>query len=216
MSPNDAVPNLKPNQVLALVVLMAEARTVTNTELKEVAGFALTGADNKRLEELGLVLTDRSSRPYAHELTEEGWGLVRRLHSSAPPKSGGSAIRSLFTVLANLQRSLERLRLSPGEFFKQTAQTPVTATDRDVEAMIRAAYDTLPKAPGGWLGLAELRDHLNDVDRATVDEALRAMVRKEGVRIIPVANSQALTRRDRDAAVLIGDEPNHSLWIGPA
>ncbi len=50
MSTNDDVPSLTPNQILALVVLMAEARELTNNDLKELAGFALTGADNAKLE----------------------------------------------------------------------------------------------------------------------------------------------------------------------
>jgi hypothetical protein len=42
------------------------------------------------------------------------------------------------------------------------------------------------------------------------------MVHKDGVRIIPVANSKALQPRDRAAALRIGEEDNHALWIGPA
>ncbi len=45
----DDAPNLNPNQILALVVLMAAAREVNNNELKELAGFSLTGDDNKNL-----------------------------------------------------------------------------------------------------------------------------------------------------------------------
>jgi hypothetical protein len=221
MSTTDSVPGLKPNQLLALVVLMAEAREVTNNELREIAGFTLTGSENRRLEELGLVETDRSGKPFSHQLTEQGWGLVRRLHTTTPPKSGGSAVRSLFTLLGNVHRSLDRLRLSHGDFFKHTAEVPAeetstAATGSDVEAQIRAAYQELPKAPGGWVGLADLREHLSGLDRAAVDQALRVLVRREGVRIIPVANSRALKPRDREAALLIGDEYNHALWIGPA
>jgi len=64
--------------------------------------------------------------------------------------------------------------------------------------------------------LADLRERLGGLDRATVDDALRAMVHRDGVRIIPVANSKALQPRDRAAALRIGEEDNHALWIGPA
>lgn len=221
MSPIDDVPSLKPNQILALVVLMAEAREVTNNELKELAGFALTGGDNTKLEKLGLVQTDRSHRPFSHQLTDKGWRLMRELPTTTPPKQGGSAIRSLLTLLANVHRSLNRLQISHAEFFKQTAETTpakahaVTGSG-DVEALIRAAYTDLPKATGGWVGLADLRERLGSVDRARVDEALRALARQDGVRIIPVANSKALQPRDRDAALRIGDEDSHALSIGPA
>ncbi|SCL15291.1 hypothetical protein GA0070616_0686 [Micromonospora nigra] len=223
-SPAD-VPNLTPNQINALVVLMVEARRLTNNELRELAGFPLNGADNRKLVTLGLVETDRTTRPFAHELTDEGWRVVRQLHTAAPPKSGGSASRSLFTVLTNLHRSLDRLRVSHGDFFKQTGEVTVSAapepgaaapTPADVEALVRAAYRDLATAPGAWVGLADVRDRLADHDRATVDATLRAMVVRDDVRIIPVANTKSLTPRDRAAAVRIGNEDNHALAIGAA
>ncbi|MEU7751664.1 hypothetical protein AB0B57_28030 [Micromonospora sp. NPDC049101] len=235
-SPAD-VPHLTPNQINALVVLMVEARRLTNTELNELAGFTLTGKDNKKLVDLGLVETDRTTRPFAHELTEEGWLVVRHLHLGTPPKQGGSTTRSLFVVLSNLHRSLDRLRVSHGDFFKQTdatapatgaprpeapttaAATHVTATDTtatDLEALVRTAYRELATAPGAWVSLADVRDRLADTDRASLDAALRAMVGREDVRIIPVANTKSLTARDRAAAVRIGNEDNHALAIGPA
>ncbi|WP_444951287.1 hypothetical protein [Micromonospora ureilytica] len=236
-SPAD-VPHLTPNQINALVVLMVEARRVTNVELKELAGFTLTGKDNTKLVDLGLVDTDRTHRPFAHELTEEGWRVVRQLHTSPPPKQGGSTTRSLFVVLSNLHRSLDRLRVSHGDFFKQTGATapaagesrpdapaPATAaastaaapvSAAEVEALVRSAYRDLATAPGAWVGLADVRDRLADTDRAALDAALRAMVGREDVRIIPVANTKSLTARDRAAAVRIGNEDNHALAIGPA
>ncbi|MGC4851567.1 hypothetical protein ACLQ3F_30420 [Micromonospora sp. DT15] len=235
-SPAD-VPHLTPNQINALVVLMVEARRLTNVELKELAGFTLTGKDNTKLVDLGLVDTDRTHRPFAHELTEQGWRVARQLHTAAPPKAGGSTTRSLFVVLSNLHRSLDRLRVSHGDFFKQTGATatvneprpeapaptvratvapaaPVSAAE--VEALVRSAYRDLATAPGAWVGLADVRDRLADTDRAALDAALRAMVGREDVRIIPVANTKSLTARDRAAAVRIGNEDNHALAIGPA
>lgn len=234
MSSSEDVPSLTPNQINALVVLMVEARELSNSELRELAGFALTGSDNAALVKHGLVETDRSHRPFSHQLTERGWAVARRLHTVAPPKRGGSASRSLFTLLTNLNRSLDRLRISHGDFFTQTAATaPVVpaATSAagtalasgaepegtsDPEDLVRAAYRELAAAPGAWVGLADLRDRLADQERATVDATLRALVRQEGVRIIPVANTKSLTPRDRAAAVRIGDEDNHALSIGPA
>ncbi|MEU8283740.1 hypothetical protein AB0C01_05330 [Micromonospora sp. NPDC048905] len=242
-SPAD-VPHLTPNQINALVVLMVEARRVTNVELKELAGFTLTGQDNKKLIDLGLVETDRTHRPFAHELTDEGWRVARQLHTAAPPKQGGSTTRSLFVVLSNLHRSLDRLRVSHGDFFKHTEATapaaseprseapakaattaPTAATTvataaapaaAEVEALVRSAYRDLATAPGDWVGLADVRDRLPDTDRAALDAALRAMVGRDDVRIIPVANTKSLTARDRAAAVRIGNEDNHALAIGPA
>ncbi|MEV0329057.1 hypothetical protein AB0H63_21810 [Micromonospora echinospora] len=255
MSTADALPHLTPNQINALVVLMVEARELTNTELRELAGFALTGADNTKLVKLGLVSTDRSQRPFSHELTEHGWHVARRLHTARPPRQSGSATRSLLTVLANVDRGLNRLRTSQADFFRQGASdvgaddpargddpttTPPAGTTKstdtvpsphaadpaatagpesaagDAQTLVRTAYRELAVTPGAWVGLADLRELLDEYDRETVDAALRALVRQDDVRIIPVANSKSLTARDRAAAVLIGNEANHALSIGPA
>ena len=205
MSPD---PKLTPTEIQALVVLMAEARELTNNELKELGGFTLTGASNKKLEvTLGLVATDRSHRPYSHQLTDKGRRLVRSLHTGEPPKAGGSAGRTLFTLLANLSRSLDRLQIGHDDFFKQG---PLP----DLETRIRNAYRGLVDRPGDWVGLADLRDAVGEEDRAAVDGALRTLLRQPGVRIIPVANTKSLKERDRAAALRIGDEDSHTIAIG--
>jgi len=214
--PDADFPGLTPTQIQALVVLMAEARELTNSDLKDLAGFTLTGADNKKLETLGLVMTDRSHRPFSHQLTDKGWRLVREIHASTPPKAGGSAGKTLFVLLGNLHRSLDRLHVSHGEFFKQGgAAAPARVVEPvDVETAIRTAYRELATRPGDWIGLADLRERLGPVDRSTVDDTLRGMLGQAGVRIIPIANTKALKPRDREAALRIGDEDNHALAIG--
>jgi hypothetical protein len=214
MSTDETVPALTGTQLLALVVLMAEARELTNNELKELAGFSLTGADNKKLNALGLVATDKSHRPFSHELTDEGWAVVRAVRT--PPARSGSAHKSLVTLLANLDRALTGTS-SHAMFFSRTKTTePAVAEETDLEAQIRLTYEKLAPAPGDWVGLADLRDHLGGADPEDVDRALRVLARQDGVRIIPVANSKALEPRDRAAALRIGDEDNHVLAIDQA
>jgi hypothetical protein len=200
MPTKGTAPKLKTEQIQALVVLMVEARKLTNNELKELAGNSLTGTSNTHLEKLGWVETDRSKRPFAHTLTDKGWHAMREIHSMEPPP--GASARALFTVLANLHRSLERLGISPAEFFKQTGS-------EDPESAIHSAYAKLAKKSGDWVGLADLRDKLPDLSRDTVDKTLRAMAR-----IIPVADTKNLRKRDREAALQIGVEDNHVIAIG--
>ncbi|MFI5908754.1 hypothetical protein [Dactylosporangium sp. NPDC051541] len=211
---------LSPNQILAVIVLMAEARELTNTEFAAIAGFPLNGRDNTALVKRGLVETDKNARPMVHQLTDAGWSLARTLHETEPPKEGRSAIQTLFTLMANVGRALERLQLSHGEFFKQTQTTtvdaapaPVAIGPEGVEGAIRAAYTALADPPGDWVGLADVRDRLPGVEKAAVDNALRAMLSQPGVRVIPVANLKSLDARDRAAAVRIGGEDSHMMAI---
>ncbi|MGI5186014.1 hypothetical protein ACQEVZ_58180 [Dactylosporangium sp. CA-152071] len=218
MPNTEDVPALTGNQLLALVVLMAEARSLNNTELKELAGFALTGADNQKLVSLGLVDTDRTQRPFAHDLTERGWAVVQQVRT--PPARSGSAVRSLVTLLSNIDRAL-RGRTSHAMFFTRTAPAgvelePVAPQDDDLETRVRLAYDKRTPAPGEWVSLADIRDSLSGVERSTLDATLRVMARQRDVRIIPMANVKALDDRERAAALHIGDEPNHVLSIGAA
>lgn len=86
-----------------------------------------------------------------------------------------------------------------------------------VENRIRRAWNDLPKAPGGWVGLAALRGRLGrDLPRAEVDKALASLARQKGVRLDPFDNVRSLDQGDRDAALELGDSPRHMLALGRA
>lgn len=79
-----------------------------------------------------------------------------------------------------------------------------------VQNRIRSAYDSMPKAPGGWVGLHELREKLR-LPRDKVDEALRKLAHMPGVRVAPFDNTRALRPQDRAAALALGDSPKHMI-----
>ena len=214
----DSVTRLRPVQLAVLIILMAEARELSNKDLDEMARFTLTGRDRTELEALGLIESRKVGQTLAFQLTDEGWAFCKQLHATQVNVGRNITARSTFVLLDGLHRSLDRLRISYADFFKQSGD-PVpeqrSAADRpDVEGRIRAAYAELPKAPGGWVGLADLREHLGDLDQATVDRGLRGLLGQDGVRIIPAANTKALKPRDHAASLRIGDEDNHALSIG--
>ena len=221
MSTPDSVTKLKPVQLAALVILMAEAREVSNKDFEEIAKFTLTGHERTGLENLGLIESRKVGRTLAFQLTDKGWLFCKQLHAADVNVGRSVPARSIFVLLDGLHRSLDRLRVSHADFFKQSGEPvpekrPAVTDGADVEDRIRTAYEELPKAPGGWVGLADLRERLDDLDRAAVDEGLRALLREDGVRIIPAANTKALKPRDHAAALRIGDEDNHALSIGRA
>jgi chromosome segregation and condensation protein ScpB len=60
-----------------LLALMAEARELTNAELREIAGFTLDGRPRRRLNEQKLVTSRKLGRSFTHELTDDGWSVVK-------------------------------------------------------------------------------------------------------------------------------------------
>lgn len=88
-----------------------------------------------------------------------------------------------------------------------------TAPSGSTETSIRDAYGRLPKAPGGWVGLAELRADLAGIGRDDIDAALRKLALQKGVRVAPFDNTRALRPQDRAAALQFGDSPKHMIAI---
>ncbi|GAA1771584.1 hypothetical protein [Luedemannella helvata] len=211
----DSFPKLTPLQLSALVILMSEAREITNAELMDMAGFTLTGKDRTGLEALGLTESRKVGRVVAHQLTDKGWRMCKQLGTSTSV-TGSRPGRALLVLLTGVHRSLDRAQVSHADFFKQgemPAPEPA-APAGDVETRIRSVYRDLARVPGDWISLADLRASLADLDRSTVDEALRVLSRQADVQLIPVANSKALDTRDREAALRLGGEDIHALAIG--
>ncbi|MFC4062830.1 hypothetical protein ACFOWE_31450 [Planomonospora corallina] len=84
----------------------------------------------------------------------------------------------------------------------------------DLEARIRAAYAALAPEPGAWVSLTRLRPLLGDAAKQEVDAALVRMNGLPDVNIVPESNGKILTPQDLAAAVVIGDQEKHLLWIG--
>jgi hypothetical protein len=186
----------------ALLVLMAEARALTNAELKTLAGFPLDGQPRKRLNELGYVTSTLVNRAYEHELTDAGAVRCTDELSGLRPTRSGSAGGALYTVLAGLRRHLERTGESLPDIFQ-----PNTL------AQVEAAYIRLTRGRGGTVRLTEVRKELGGVPRQEVDRALHSMANREDVHIRSSADQKTLTEHDRAAAVVLGGVSRHFLMI---
>ncbi len=95
------------------------------------------------------------------------------------------------------------------------ASVPASASaSDDIETMIRKAYAQLADKPNAWVSLTRLRPLLGDAPRDEVDATFRRMIGLPDVRLVPWENQKTLTQADRDAAVVIGDQPKHRILIG--
>ncbi|WP_336620130.1 hypothetical protein [Rhodococcus sp. G-MC3] len=203
------------SEAAVLLVLMAEARAVSNSELA-VLGPKLEKPSRDKLVRMGLVEIDSSDRPISVELTDKGWKYCGDLIGADPLVRSTGSDRALFTVLAGFRRWLDRSDVRPSEIFIPRAKVPmdtVSAGPGNIESRIRAAYARLAREPGTPVRLSRLRPELSDVPRAELDSALARLRRAPDVSLIPEENQKTLTDDDRAAAVLVGNQHNHLLAI---
>ncbi|WP_214411737.1 hypothetical protein [Sphaerisporangium fuscum] len=210
-------------ELTALVVLMREAREVSNPELEKAYGLTLTGTPRKRLNAMKLVESHKRGRAYGHVLTEAGWARLGEELRVGVARPAGSAGALAYVLAQGLQQLMQRTGHVLADVFAPAGDlapagppvpSPPASPEQDVQARIRAAYAEIGGRPGAYVGLTELRRRLGEVPRAEVDRALRAMNRLPDVNIVPESNQKTLTPEDREAAVTIGDQEKHVLWIG--
>ncbi|MGC4886200.1 hypothetical protein [Micromonospora sp. NBC_01392] len=211
---------LTASESAILVVLMAEAREVLNTELRDRYQLDVRKPQRDKLTRLQYVASRRSGSTYALQLDDKGW--VRMQTDLDFTLRGASALGA---ALAALQTNLrERVLARSGcatlaELFALTdvrapAPAPAAGPTGSMEARVVSAYRALADEPGAWVSLRRLRPFFADVSREHLDEALRGLSRSDGVSIAPESNQKTLTEADRAAALRLGGQENHLLAIG--
>ncbi|MEH6794629.1 MAG: hypothetical protein V7694_10860 [Rhodococcus sp. (in: high G+C Gram-positive bacteria)] len=210
--------DLNGTEVAVLLVLMAEASPVKNSELKTM-GPELKKTPRDKLERSGLIDVNRNVTPMTLELTDKGWRVCGDIIGGEPPARSTGAGKAMFTVLAGLRRWLDRTDSRPADVFSPRGDEPAPAdeTDKavDIEASIRAAYARLAHEPGSTVRLSRLRNELRDIPRTDLDDALARLRRAADVALIPEENQKTLTDEERAAAVVVGNQQNHLLSIEP-
>lgn len=97
---------------------------------------------------------------------------------------------------------------------RQDAGATSMASARD---MVRQAFAQFQTSGQEWISLANIRDSLaarGISNRERQDEILMDMRRHDSdVRIIPIANTKGLTKRESDAALNVGAGPLHAIGI---
>ena len=211
--------DLNGTEAAVLLVLMAEASPVKNSELKSM-GPELAKPSRDKLKNAGLIEVNSSVRPMTLELTDKGWRTCGELIGGEPPARSTGAGKAMFTVLAGLRRWLDRSDSRPADVFSPRGDEPAaeekpdeTANADDIEASIRGAYARLAREPGSTVRLSRLRNELRDIPRTDLDDALARLRRASDVSLIPEENQKTLTDEERAAAVVVGTQHNHLLSI---
>jgi hypothetical protein len=203
----------------ALFALVAEARRVSNPELRELSGFALDGKERRKLNDLKLVESDKPGRAYEHELTDAGWRWVAD-ELDLPRRDDAGYLESGYSLLlARFGRYLRAGGLSLADIVREENRdaeaeeptVPPAHEPADVEARVLSAYHAAAEKPGQFVKLADLRRQVTDVPRADVDAVLDRLFRSQRINLIPQSSPRALTPEDREAAFRIGGENKHLI-----
>lgn len=96
-------------RAMPLVLMASGATRLSNSELRERYGFAITGSDRIALNKLGLVSTHIRSHHYIHELTDSGWAwCAQEISATRRPVPGQAADAALVALTAGLNRYIDR------------------------------------------------------------------------------------------------------------
>jgi len=165
-------------------------------------------------------------------VTKAGLAWAERNLAAVPAKSQVAA-PILQAWLARLSILLQTRNIQMGEFLgqqhgvSQLGIDPTTAPAPTPHPLPRIAGDyealrtRIRKAYLAVTGdrintrarLCDIRERLNDIDHAVLDEALKRMQSEQQAALYPLDNKTEITDADRKAAILFGGEPRHILWI---
>jgi hypothetical protein len=165
------------------------------------------------------IRVERRGRSLWLEATDAGWNeaqlsLGRDLPASTSLSVNGIPI--LQDWLARLGAFLSAHDFSLADFAAAEGSAGAPRFS-DLAARIRQAY---LEVTGGQFAararLSELRRHLPDVDRETLDrELLRFHQNDEKARLMRLDNPREITPAEREAQIVFKGEPLHLLWINP-
>jgi hypothetical protein len=220
-SPKKSTPEKRALILWALLV--TENAAAFQNELKPEPDKA----DRDALEGAGLIKVERRGRykRYWIEVTDKGWVWAsEHLDAKLPTRSnaGGGVLQAWLTRL-KVFMSAHGFVLADVLGPQATAPagapgSPVVAPSpfdyAAVRALVRNAYLDIT---GGHFNaralLRDIREKVKEIDRRTLDDALRQMQVEQEVSLYQLDNRTEITDADRKAAIYFGSEPRHILWI---
>ncbi|MFI7543494.1 hypothetical protein [Actinoplanes sp. NPDC049599] len=195
-----------------LIILKAEGREISNTEMNKLYEIRLVSPAYEKLNAAGYVSSETKRRPYRHVITEKGAQeladplAIDEDHAEEGEKRTARE-KQLWAAVVAQQNQIVRL-------LARSSTAAVPGPPANLDGRIRAAYTILADEPGDYVDLTELRPLLGDVTKADVDKALVRLHDAPDVRLEPEPFGHRIGAAERSAAVHIGGEDRHKLAIG--
>ena len=204
------MPELTSAEYCYLIILKAEDRELSNTEMHKLYGVRLVSPEYAKLNADGYIVSRTKPSPYRHTITDKGLKALAEpltVEQGRPAEGEKRAAkeRELHWAAILAHRKLE------GRPAKSNDRAP---TAIDLDGRVRAAYLEVAGAAGRWIKLADLRAQLSDVSKAELDKTLEQMLGSPDVQLEPEPFGHRIGSAERKAAVHIGGEDRHKLAIG--
>jgi hypothetical protein len=213
-SPKTREQRAAEKQTLAMWALLGAGGAAFGSLLKP----EIEKAEREALRRVGLIdVEERARRALWLTVTDKGWDWAERhLAEALPDKTfaGAFVLRAWLTRLnAFMQQRNLRLAeiLGPQEPPRGDPQESLDYAH--LRQRIRSAYLDIAGGFGRRALLKDIRSRLRDVERSTLDAALKRMQREDNVSLMRLDNRLEITEADEAAALAIGNDPRHILWI---
>lgn len=213
-----------PKQALILWCLLGRC----GSALQSTLAPRIDRADREALIAGRYLAAEREGRSLRLTVTDRGWNWAgEHMREPLPP-----AFRVLQDWLERIHADLVRTGRPLADLVgsapeepapaapaprarKSTAKGPKKLGPKQLRARIDAAYLALTGGERARaVRLSALRAHLGDLDRATVDAGLAAILRGDRTaRLSQFSDPKSLDAAEREAAFSPAGEPFHILWI---
>jgi hypothetical protein len=188
-------------------------------------------SDREALVKAGLVASEKRGRDHWLKITDEGWTWANSHLDADVPTNCPAAGVILHGWLTQLKAFMEARGLAVADIFnpQQPSKSQVKSQVKpqpesqpesrpfaypDIRQNIRKAYLQLTRGRFNTRAhLSDIRKKLRNIERDTLDEALIRMQREQEASLYQLDNRIEITDADRAAAIYIGREPRHLLWI---
>ena len=142
------------------------------------------------------------------EVTAHGWSWAAENLDAKVSDHSPAAGPILEAWLTRLKHYTQRSRVPLAEIMT-AAKRPIQLPERITEAYLAISG-------GNWakrVRLSQLRDKLHDVRRQDLDETIVGMQSQKKLVLYALDNPSEITDQDQHAAIMIGREPRHILYM---
>jgi hypothetical protein len=203
-------------QALAMWALLGAGGAAFGGQLKP----EIEKAEREALLKLELVTVEKRQRSNWLEVTDRGWHWAEQhLADPLPDKAfGGSFVLRAWLTRLKAFMQVRDFRLADvlGPQAKQAQPRADLTTSLDYAELrerIRAVYLEVTGGFNRRALLKDIRSRLPHMERSILDAALKRMQREEDASLMQLDNRIEVTDADHEAALQIGSEPRHILWI---